>query len=101
MKFFFRKKEFNIIGFSPEDHIYKIIEQSKVFYELDLLEYIRTIVKNQHDTVCIDVGANIGNHSIYFGNFVADSVISVEPNGQVLPVLRENLQNNIDNLYIV
>lgn len=97
MKFIFRNKTFNIGGFSPEDHIYKTIEQRKVFYELDLLEYIRAILGKQHDSVCIDVGANIGNHSIYFGNFVADSVISVEPNDLVLPILRENLQNNVDN----
>jgi FkbM family methyltransferase len=41
--------------------------------------------------VAVDVGANIGNHSLFFRRFVARGVIAVEPYRVVLPSLRANL----------
>src|SRR5205823_590774 len=38
--------------------------------------------------------ANIGNHSVYFGKFLARHVVAVEPNPQLAPILRRNLLVN-------
>lgn len=97
MKFLYKGQSFVVKGISYSDHIYKIITQNQVFYEIDLLEYIEDITKDINKTLCIDIGANIGNHSIFLGKFVGSHVISVEPNPLILPILNENLQNNIDN----
>lgn len=91
---------FQVSGFSENDHIYKIVYETGTFYEIDLLEYIRFIVRYQSEAIAIDVGANIGNHSIYFSTFVTGATISIEPNPDILDVLNENLEANC-NEYVV
>ena len=101
MDFTYRSREFVIEGISESDLIYSNIVRTGTFYEIDLLEYIfrlRSFVRSKNRTnVVIDVGANIGNHSIYFASFVADHLIAVEPNPQVLPTLRANLARNVSD----
>lgn len=101
MRFEYRSKLFDIEGVSQNDHIYKSILRSESFYEIDLLEYIyhlkSHVQSKKNKCVVIDVGANIGNHSIFLGAFIADHLIAVEPNPDVLPTLRKNLSKNIDN----
>lgn len=106
MKFTYRGRVFDIGGVSQTDHIYAAIESTGGFYELDLLEYCDSMKRHWQpsepgiETLAIDVGANIGNHSIFFRSFLADYVLSVEPNPAVLPVLRRNLENNIDRFTV-
>src|SRR5690606_32927844 len=101
MQFTYRTKTFDIQGVSQEDHIYKTISETLCFYEKDLLEYIYTVVGTQPpQTLAVDVGANIGNHSIFFASFLTDHLIAIEPNPQVLPVLNKNLSHNIQNYQI-
>jgi len=78
------------------------IGKRNCFYEIDLLEYLLKIKKFYYtdNSVAIDVGANIGNHSIFFRSFLSDHVISVEPNSVVLPALRRNLSCNVNNYTI-
>lgn len=101
MQFEHRSKLFDIVGVSKDDHIYKQIARSCNFYEIDLLEYIHRLqpyFKSKNDkNVVVDVGANIGNHSIYLGSFIADHLIAIEPNPDVFATLRRNLSTNIDN----
>ena len=48
--------------------------------ELDALIYFLDCLKNDyHNWICLDIGANIGNHSIYFSNYFKE-VHSYEPN---------------------
>ena len=95
------KKTFTICGVSESDHIFNRILKTDSFYETDLLEYISNVVgENAKKNVCIDIGANIGNHSVYLGSYVASRLISVEANPKVLPILRRNLESNIDNYVI-
>lgn len=62
------------------------------FYEKKFLEYI---AKQNIDGVYVDVGANIGNHSVYFGIFSrAQKIISFEPHPIVFEVLKKNIENN-------
>lgn len=87
----------SIKGYSQNDWIVKHIERCKNFYEIELLEYIKFVLKNRKGLI-LDVGANIGNHSIYFGKFTGCSVASFEPNPSVIPILEENLaDNNLPN----
>jgi len=101
MKFKYLGKSFKVRGISQNDHIYKNIVCSHSFYEMELLKYIQTVKfffsSEFEDTLAIDVGANIGNHSIFFRSFITKYLISIEPNPEVLPTLRENLSHNIDN----
>lgn len=99
MQFTYRTKTFDIVGLSPNEHIYKIINKTKCFYERDLLEYMLTILGNveKPNTIAIDVGANIGNHSIFMRSFLTNNLIAIEPNTTILPILRRNLAQNINH----
>jgi FkbM family methyltransferase len=97
VKFRYEGREFDIDGVDRQDHIYRFITTSRGFYELELLEYMRFVSRldRRREPVTIDVGANIGNHSVFFGAFLGGRTISIEPNPRVLPILRRNLQVNV------
>jgi len=85
--------------YSRNDHIGNIVRNTGTFYEIDLLNYITFIsevsrVDDNWQSVAVDVGANIGNHSVFFGKYVADYVLAVEPNPEVVDILRRNLSRN-------
>lgn len=78
------------------DHISNVIGISKYYYEAAMLAYIRD---NVHRGVMVDVGSNIGNHSIYLAKYCAISVISFEPFNRSFELLQVNvLQNNLTNI---
>jgi FkbM family methyltransferase len=79
-------------GVDPDDLIATEIAARQTFFEVDLLEHV--LVRGPMSGVYLDVGANIGNHSVFFGKFLADMVIAVEPNPAVVPVLKRNLAAN-------
>ena len=76
-----------------EDYIQRVILRRRGFYEGRLLNMIRS--KNLIGpgvTVC-DIGANIGNHSVFFGKVLkAQRVLAFEP----LPRSYETLCRNLD-----
>lgn len=74
------------------DHIGHCITVSKKPYEFEMLDYIRKNIPSKG--TYIDVGANIGNHSIFFAKFCADKVISIEPIKENYRVLEKNLIDN-------
>lgn len=102
MVFRYRNRTFTIEGVSQEDYILRTIVNTRCFYERDLLEYMYLIRRylRKRNAIAIDVGANIGNHSIFLQSFLADYLIAVEPNPKVLPVLKDNLFRNINNYSI-
>lgn len=62
------------------------------FYEEKFLDYI---AKQKIEGVYIDAGANIGNHTTFFGLFAPSStVLSFEPNPKVYEYLNKNVQSN-------
>lgn len=62
------------------------------FYELGMLEFINSL--NPKNLV-IDVGANIGNHSIFLAKFTdCSEVHSFEPVLQIFSVLNKNIKSN-------
>lgn len=80
------------IDHDPEDHIYKQIVKKQTFYELEMLEYIKQL--NASGTY-IDVGANIGNHSIFLALLPQCSrVLAFEPYEVVYKYLLKNIKAN-------
>lgn len=73
------------------------------YYEKDELEiifnFLKPLKKYFSKTISLDIGANIGNHSIFFSRYF-NKVISFEPNDIVFQLLLFNTQfiKNIINL---
>lgn len=79
--------------FTPqEDHIGRILKSSGVFYEIQLLE--RAIALFGKPKVVLDIGANIGNHSLFWSTIFGAKVISIEANPDVYAILQRNIQAN-------
>jgi FkbM family methyltransferase len=84
---------------SAEDLMQRMLRKRRTFYERDLLEHIALC--GPRGGIFIDVGANVGNHSVYFGKLLADFVICVEPSPQLVPILQRNLRvNGITNAFV-
>jgi FkbM family methyltransferase len=78
--------------FAADDLIAQEIRAAGTFFEIELLEHLA--VRGPEGGVFIDVGANIGNHAVFFGKFLADRVVCIEPHPSLIPILRRNLQQN-------
>lgn len=86
-------------GMFVGEHIIETIRKLGDFYEMDLLAHLaRTAPRGG---VYIDVGANIGNHTVYFGKFLAERVISIEPDETLLPLLTRNVTANAVDAMII
>lgn len=93
MEFSWRGRIVRLQGVTDTDWIYSLIKKTGTFYEIDLLKYIRYAMENRQGAI-LDIGANIGNHSVFFGMFVCNTVVCFEPNPKVLPILEANLSEN-------
>ena len=98
--------EFNYLGENIKinsiyetDHIYNSINKSKCFYEIGLL---KTIMNMGLGGIYLDVGANIGNHTIFFSKFCkSNKVFSFEIFDEFCDIINENVRiNNINNVVI-
>jgi FkbM family methyltransferase len=76
----------------PDDVIAREIAKRATFFELDLLEHLALF--GPRGGVFVDVGANIGNHSVFFGKFLAHHVVAIEPHPALGGILRRNLEAN-------
>lgn len=74
------------------DHIGSIVERTHVPYEADLLHFTCSLL--QPNDLVVDVGANIGNHSLCWAMSAHSRVISIEPNPVALVYLRRNVELN-------
>lgn len=82
------------------DHIGSVISKSKTFYEQSMLNYIYNNIPK--GGTYIDVGANIGNHSIFFSKFCATRVIAIEPIEKNINFLKKNIkENSIENCVVI
>lgn len=62
------------------------------FFEINFLDYIAKKYNNQ--TGILDIGANIGNHSLFFAKFLnCEMVYSFEPFPRNVELLKQNLHN--------
>lgn len=74
----------------PADHIGRKLAGGD-FYERDLLEDARQ--RMRRGTV-IDVGAHVGNHTVWFGAVCGARVVSLEPNPDSFALLVDNVRRN-------
>jgi FkbM family methyltransferase len=75
------------------DDIQDIIQKSLyhgTFFEEDELDTLIPFIKK--NAVIIDVGANIGNHAIYFDKFLSPKIVYViEPLGRAITMMLQNV----------
>lgn len=86
-------EEYTLETFSELDHIHLAIKKSGTFYEIDVLKWIKRLDRRG---VYVDVGANIGNHTVFFATQCPSiEVFAMEGNPQILPLLKTNVDNII------
>jgi FkbM family methyltransferase len=87
-------KDTNIFVHDFSETISNVIRQSKTFFEIQFLDFILKNYPDQKEIM--DIGANIGNHSLFFANFLnCTKVHSFEPFPQNVSVLKKNMSNAI------
>lgn len=74
------------------DHIVNVIQRSGTFYESDLLEHLLLSVPRKG--VFVDVGANIGNHTVFFAKYMASRVVAIEPHPHNFEILNSVIMKN-------
>ena len=79
-------------GYDAGDKIAYSLRTQKTFWEVDQLEYVAMV--GPVGGIYLDVGANIGNHAVFFGTFCADYVVAFEPHPGLQDILRRNLAAN-------
>jgi FkbM family methyltransferase len=77
---------------SATEHISKTIIAAKDFYEAELLDALRGELSP--GDVVIDVGANIGNHTVYFAKVAGCRVAAFEAHPVVFGFLQDNVRLN-------
>ena len=83
------KKKYTLRVPSLDDHISKMIQRRQAFYEHDLLE---RIAKMRLPGMYIDIGAHIGNHSVFFARHTECShVVAVEADPKLAEICEDNL----------
>ena len=89
-----------IINFNDADgYIPNIIKETNEFYDIGNLNIMKEYLNS--DSNVLDIGANIGNHSIFFSQF-AKMVYSFEPQIENFNCLEKNIiVNNIKNVQIM
>lgn len=90
-------KTFNFFVVNPEDTIQRCHAKGFFYEEEELVDLKLSIPNNSH---ILDVGANVGNHSVFFSNVCrAKKVICIEPNPAAIYILKKNiLLNNISDI---
>lgn len=70
-------------------------------YDFQCLEMISKILIRYSNVTTIDIGANIGNHTLLFSK-LSDRVYSFEPVPEIFNILKKNIdQNNIKNVICI
>ena len=78
------------INLHENEVVSSIINQTNSFFESAFLEYVRINYNNQN--VILDIGANIGNHALFFSEFLQHKdLICFEPFQQNVDLINKNL----------
>ena len=77
---------------SAEDHIARTIEATGGFYEAELLADVRA--RLFFPECAVDVGAHVGNHTLYFAKVLGLRTIAFEPNAATFELLKANVHEN-------
>lgn len=77
----------------PSDYIQGTISKTRGFYEQDLLETVfHRVLPGMR---FVDVGANIGNHTLFFSGILGMGGVSIEPFRPNFQRLQENIKLNM------
>lgn len=72
----------------------------KGIYDENAIYYIEKILKSMHDPICLDIGANIGNHALVMSKF-SKMVYCFEPQDEAIHLLNKTKEiNQLHNLEI-
>jgi FkbM family methyltransferase len=78
------------INLHKNEIVSSVINNSNSFFEIKFLEFVRNNFQKQK--TIIDIGANIGNHSLFFSEFLEyDEIICFEPFEKNVELLKLNL----------
>ena len=80
----------------PEKNKISEAHEAGQFYEIEMLENMHAqIISNKYLNGCvIDVGANIGNHTVFMGRMSRRRVYAFEPDRVLYEILKRNVYNN-------
>ncbi len=81
-----------VLPHAATDYIQKKLATDRTPYEQDMLEDIRDRVSPS--SLVLDIGANIGNHTLYLAAVAGCFVESFEPNPELCAALRESIALN-------
>ena len=77
----------------PVDFIQSMIVDRGEFFESDILQELQPYIKK--NAVILDIGANIGNHSVYWAiKSEAKRIYSFEPLEDIFKILKKNTEIN-------
>lgn len=97
ISFVYNGKKVNFVKPDNPDYISDKIESTGTFYEIELLSWIEE--QKYRDGIFIDVGANIGNHTIFFSKILNRETWSFEPYGVAHRALERNVEvNRLNNV---
>lgn len=76
--------------------VYRLRKYSR-FYEQDLLYYSKRLIEAlEFDSgLIVDCGANIGNHSVFWGTHTPLQILAIEANPPVAGCLQRNMKRNL------
>jgi len=84
------------VPFGDIDYIQKVIIANRAFYEAGKLQKLSELNLIPQGGIIIDAGANIGNHSVYFGHFFKPSrMYCFEPQNIAFQTLLKNIELNL------
>jgi protein O-GlcNAc transferase len=75
-----------------EDHIQRIIACNRMPYELEMLSDMQDRISANE--LYIDIGANIGNHTLFMASVSGCEVMAFEPNKKLVSALNESISIN-------
>ena len=84
IRFFFEKGGSRLIP--------TVIKERGVFYENECLEFIRSSITQPG--IFLDIGANIGNHTLFFSRIARRRVMAFEAIPENFEVLKKNIEMN-------
>jgi FkbM family methyltransferase len=90
--FTFMGRRIELWAHPDPDHMAMAIRTNRTFYELDVLMKCREVYLP--GTAIIDVGANIGNHAVFFGAVLGAPVYAFEPYDANHRLLEMNIAAN-------
>ena len=83
------RRTFEIALPGHDPYFIRKFERKRSFYEADVLLHLAH--RGPRGGLFLDVGAHVGNHTLFFASFLADHVIAIEPNPATATLLRRNV----------